>query len=81
MSVEAKDLTYAQACVIQGLLLAGGFGAVSRLTSATTGRPDGLVGSGTLAAIEEARVALETGGESGTVDANLVTALMRGPCS
>ncbi len=81
MSSNAVDLPHAQACALQGLLLAGGYGAVSRLTDGTTGRPDGLVGQGTLAAIEEARVALGTGGEPGTVDANLVSALLTGPCT
>jgi len=81
MSALATDLDYSQACVLQALLLAAGYGEVSRLTSAHTGRPDGMVGPGTLAALEESRAALGTGGEAGTVDANLITALVQGPSS
>ena len=79
MGENAISLNAMQAQVMQGLLLARNFGDVAALTSSKTGRPDGIVGAGTLQAIEQARVTLKTGGEPGTVDSNLVSALLASP--
>jgi hypothetical protein len=75
ISEQIDQMTRPQVAVVQGLLLARNFGQVSKLVG-SDGRPDGLAGPGTHAALEQARDELTTGGRAGEVDANLVTALL-----
>lgn len=61
--------------VLQGLLLAGGFGEVHRLVG-SDGRPDGIAGTGTASALEEARTLLGCATTpEGVVDANVLASL------